>query len=82
MVLNAYDLRNRSAFSELAVRNIAQADMFDETFGLKLCENIKRLRDRFLARTERISNTKVDDIQGVEAEVTKVIVNSVREFLL
>ena len=79
VVLYAHDLRDRSPINELTIRNVAQPNVLDETLSLEICQNSERLRERSIGQAG-VVDTKIDNVQSIEAKMTKIVVNSVDNF--
>jgi len=80
VVLHAHDLRDRSPINELTIGNVAQPNVLDETLSLEIGQNSERLRERSIGQTG-VVNTKIDNVQNIEAKMAKIIVNCADDFL-
>src|SRR5579872_3449387 len=69
-ILHAYDLGNGLSLSELRGTDVAQTDVADQPLTFKLGEHTQWLPDRSLRRSHHSANSKVHDVQSVEAEIS------------
>src|SRR5262249_25423472 len=69
-VLHANYVCNFLSFRELSRSNVAQTDMTNEPFTFEFIEYGQRLRDRSLRRLHNSANSKVHDVQSIQAEIS------------
>src|SRR5215469_10213273 len=80
-ILYAHDFCNAPALGELLGTYIAQTNVANESLTLKFCEHRKRFRNRSLGRLRKSANPKINGSEGLEAEISQVVVNAVDKLL-
>src|ERR1700756_4159012 len=76
-VLHADNLCYGLPFGQLLGSNVAQTDMPDQSLALEFGEHGQRLFDRFLPRFRESADPKIDNVEMVEAEISKVVMNGI-----
>src|ERR1700756_3953522 len=76
-ILHADNLCYGLRFGQLLGRNVAQTDMPDQSLTLEFGEHGQRLFDRFLPRFRESADPKIDNVEMVEAEISKVVMNGI-----
>ena len=81
-VLHARDRADTARVGDLRRRHVAQADVAHETLQLQFGQRSERLLERAVGRSMDAEHAaKVDDVEDVQAEVAKVVVNRVGQCL-
>src|ERR1700683_5747478 len=82
MILHAHDVCDANCFVELFRRDVAETNMVDQALALQVRKRLERRFDRACSRTVNAEHeAQVDDVEGVEAEVTQVVMYGARQLL-
>lgn len=80
-ILDANDIGDLAGFRELRGGDVAEADVADESLLLEFGESGERGFDGAFGRSHGRADPEVCDINPIEAEVSKIVVGAIDEFL-
>lgn len=75
MVLDADDLADLSAFSDLGGGDVADADVVNQALALEVAKCGEGGHERAFGRGVAWHAAEVDDLKGVEAQVAEIVVD-------
>jgi hypothetical protein len=81
VILDADDVTDPASFLDLRARDVAQADVTDQSFALKLGQHAERRLDGPFGRPMDVEETaEVDHIQHLQAQVAQVVLDCLGQF--
>ncbi len=80
-ILHAYDLRDSLRFLQLPCSYVAQSDVTNQSPPLQLHQHSQWCLDRSFRWRGDSTHSKVDDVEPFDAEVPKIVMNAVEQFV-
>ena len=80
-VLDTNDLRDFLSLLELPGRDVAEADVTNQSVVLQFGQRSQGLLDRTFRWLQDGTNPEVDDLKPVDTEIPKIVVNAVGQLL-
>ena len=80
-VLDTNDLRDFLSLLELPGGDVAETDVTNQSLTLQLAKHTQRFFDGSFRWFHDFANSKVDDVERVDTEISKIVMNAVDQLL-
>ena len=75
-VLDTNDLRDFLSLLELPAGDVAETDVTNQSLTLQLAKHTQRFFDGSFRWFHDFANSKVDDVERVDTEISKIVMNA------